>query len=519
MRPFAIPRAFFILVLAAGTMAGARAELRPLPLEEIEGRVALSASLPPEADGLVLEGFQGTEAISSLFSFQLDLLSSKGGTVSMDALLGKAMGVTISTAGGRMRHFHGICSRIVQGESDGAIVYRAEIVPSFWLLTRRQSSRIFQNETVPEILQKILDAVPGLKYESRLQGTFHPHHYVVQYRETDFDFASRLMEEAGIFYYFVHDADGHTMVLGNTPEGHPDLPGVYPYLSQRLPPGRPDTIWTWEKSQEIRAGRVTLRDHTFELPSHDLEFGDSIQESVAAGQVTHRLAAGGGDALEIYDYPGRYAQRFDGVDPGGGDRPSELDKIFEDGPRTARIRMQEEAADALRIQGRSTAAGFVAGHRFQLSRHFDGDGAYILTSVQHRARAGVYENTFTCIPAGLPFRPRRSTTRPVVPGTQTAVVVGPPGQEIFTDKYGRVKVQFHWDREGNHDAGSSCWIRVAVPHAGTEPGSYLVPRVGDEVVVAFLEGDPDRPIIVGSVYNAERLVPSSMPMQQFEGWE
>ncbi|MGH9870409.1 MAG: type VI secretion system Vgr family protein [Candidatus Polarisedimenticolia bacterium] len=497
------------LFLTAGMLAGsaARAELLPLVLEDTATRIALSASLPPEAGALVLEGFQGHEAMSSLYSFQLDLVSSNGTTIAMDSLLGKTMGVTVTTAGGRTRHFQGICSRITQGQRDGTIRYRAEMVPSLWLLTRRQSSRVFQDMSVPDIVSEILGQVPGLAFESRLQGTFHPRNYVVQYRETDFDFVSRLMEEDGIFYFFLHDEGGHTMVLGNSPQGHPDLPGVFPYLGGRLLPGRPDSIQGWEKTQEIRAGKVTLRDHTFELPSNDLEFGATIQDTVAAGGVTHRLSAGGGDALELYDYPGGYAQRFDGVDPGGGERPTEIQKIFDDGPRTAGIRMQEEAADALSIQGRSTSAVFSPGHRFQLARHFDGDGSYVLTSVQHSARAAVYQNSFQCIPAGLPFRPRRATPKPVIPGPQTAVVVGPPGEEIFTDKYGRVKVQFHWDRQGQNDAHSSCWIRVSTPHAGTEPGSYLVPEVGDEVIVAFLEGDPDQPIILGSVYNAHRLPP------------
>jgi phage baseplate assembly protein gpV len=246
---------------------------------------------------------------------------------------------------------------------------------------------------------------------------------------------------------------------------------------------------------------------------------------VAAGQVSHTLKIGTSDKLEVYDYPGAYAKRFDGVSPGGGDRDVELQKIFEDNKRTVQLRMQEQAAGALVIQGGGNHRGFASGNQFTLERHHHADGAYLLTSVQHTARldqdyrsgAGKgfrYSNSFTCIPAALPFRPARKTPRPVIHGTQTAVVVGPPGEEIFPDKYGRVKVQFHWDRRGRNDPSSSCWVRVASPWAGRNWGMIHIPRVGQEVVVAFEEGDPDRPIITGSVYNADHMPPYKLPAEK-----
>ncbi|HKY31361.1 MAG TPA: type VI secretion system tip protein TssI/VgrG [Candidatus Polarisedimenticolia bacterium] len=473
-------------------------------------RILLSLAAPAGAESLVVEGLQGTERISSLYAFELDLASAGGVPVAAEAVLGRELRVTIALPNGRTRHVHGLCSRFAQS---GPGRYRAEVVPSLWLLTRNARSRIFQEATVPGILEAVLGQTPGgLAVESRLTGTFQPRDHVVQYRETDFQFASRLMEEEGIWYFFRHDENGHTMVLGNTPQGHPDLPGFFPYVPRQLfdPPG---AIQSWNKVQEIRPGKVVLWDHTFELPGQNLEATAAIQPSVAAGQVIHDLTAGGAPNLEIYDYPGEYAQRFDGVDQGGAERPAELAKVFDDAQRTAEIRMQEQAARALVIQGASTSPAFVPGHRFQLTRHFDGNGPYVLTGVRHAARAaqggtaGVYSNQFECIPAGLPYRPERVTRKPIVPGTQTAIVVGPPGQEIFTDKYGRVKVRFHWDREGRAGEETSCWVRIGALHAGQEAGLLIAPRIGTEVIVSFLEGDPDQPIVVGSVYNAQHLPP------------
>jgi type VI secretion system secreted protein VgrG len=241
-------------------------------------------------------------------------------------------------------------------------------------------------------------------------------------------------------------------------------------------------------------------------------------ESVVAGKVTHKLKLGFSEQLEIYDYPGEYAQRFDGVDKGGGDQSGDLAKIFADNKRTAALRMQQEAVLGLVIEGTGTCRQFTPGYKFTLTRHFNADGPYLLTGVEHVANVTVdyrsgdtteyrYHNRFTALPLAQPFRPQRRTPKPFVQGTQSAVVVGPPGEEIFTDRYGRVKVQFHWDRQGRYDADSSCWVRVAQVWAGKRWGTSFWPRIGQEVVVAFQEGDPDQPIIVGSVYNADQMPP------------
>jgi type VI secretion system secreted protein VgrG len=281
-------------------------------------------------------------------------------------------------------------------------------------------------------------------------------------------------------------------------------------------------IQTWEKGQELRSGKYTLWDHCFELPHKHLEAEKLVADAVDVGKVKHKLLVGGNDKLEIYDYPGGYAQRFDGVDAGGGDKSGDLQKIFEDNKRTVGIRIQQATLPGLRIRGVSTCRQFVSGHKFTLERHFNADGAYLLTSLDHQAsladyRSGegsqlTYENRFTCIPLALPYRPPLATPKPSIHGTQTAVIVGPPGsEEIFTDKYGRVKVQFHWDREGKYNPDSSCWIRVSTIWAGKGYGVFHLPRRGQEVIIGFEEGDPDRPIVLGSVYNAEMMPAKKLP--------
>ena len=421
----------------------------------------------------------------------------------------------------KKRYLNGICCRVSEAGQDSEFTtYHLEIVPKFWLASRKAQSRIFQQMSVPDILKKVLD---GYDAAFELQGTFEKRDYCVQYRETDFNFACRLMEEEGIYFFFKHSDGSHKLVVANTPQSHSDVPDGSKLIYETVAGGnRPeDRIYDWHKVQELRSGKYLLWDHTFELPHKHLEAQKTIQNSVQVGKVTHKLKVGGNDNLELYDYPGEYAQRFDGVNPGGGDQATDLQKIFQDNRRTVEIRMQEEAAASIVIQGASTCRQLVSGHKFTLERHFNGDGQYLITSVSHSAVYDAYRsdssgdfhftNQFSCIPFALPFRPARSTPKPVVQGTQTAVVVGPPGEDIWPDKYGRVKVQFHWDREGGNDAKSSCWVRVSTLWAGKQWGMIHIPRIGQEVIVAFEEGDPDQPLIVGSVYNYEQMPPYKLP--------
>jgi type VI secretion system secreted protein VgrG len=487
----------------------------------IQGNRPMAVTTPLGSDVLLLVGFTGQEAISRLFSFQLDMIAENDKNIAFDRLLGQKITVRLNLPDDKERYFSGLCKQISQGERGADFTsYRMEIVPELWKLTKKAQSRIFQQKKVPDILKEVLN---GLDVDYQIHGTFYPRDFCVQYRETDFNFASRLMEEEGIYYFFKHTSSGHQMVVANTGQSHADMPEGKTIIYEDVEGGRrdEDRIHDWEKIQEWRSGKYTLWDHSFELPHKHLEAEANILTSAQAGTVNHKLSVGGNESFEIYDYPGEYAQRFDGVQPGGGDRSSDLQNIFQDNRRTVDLRIEEETVPGLVIHGAGTCRNFVSGHKFTLERHFNADGDYILTSVAHSARQEAdyrsnqgefyYSNSFTCIPSAVPFRPARLTPKPVVQGTQTAIVVGPSGEEIFTDKYGRVKLQFHWDRNGNNNEESSCWVRVGTLWAGKQWGVIHIPRIDQEVIVDFLEGDPDQPIIIGSVYNAREMPPYTLP--------
>lgn len=483
----------------------------------------LKITTPLGANVLLLNGFSGHEGISRPFFFQLECVAEneKAKQVVFDSLLGQKITVEISLPGDKQRCINGSCLRVAQGARDATFTRHVlDLVPEFFLLSQKTQSRIFQQISVPDILKKVL---AGLDVAWEIQGAFPPRDYCVQYRESDFAFASRLMEEEGIYYFFKHSDGSHKMVVANTPGSHSELPVNSSLIFEAVGGGtrEEDRVNAWEKGQELRAGKVVLWDHCFELPHKHLEAEFPIQGAVAAGKSSHKLKLGANAKLEQYDFPGAYAQRFDGIQPGGGDRPPDIKQIFQDNARTAELRMQEKAAASILVHAASNCRQIVSGHKFTLERHFEGDGPWVVYQVEHSAseaadlRSGgggfTYQNHFTCFPAALPFRPPRVTPIPTVRGTQTAVVVGPAGEEVFTDKYSRIKVQFHWDREGKKNSDSSCWVRVATPWAGQRWGAIHIPRIGQEVVVDFLEGDMDQPIVIGSVYNAECMPPYDLP--------
>ena len=481
----------------------------------------LIVTTPLGQDVLLLHRLRGREAISQLFSFQAEFLAKLGTEVRFDQILGQKVTVEMRLADGGTRYFDGIVKQFSQGGRDENFVnFRAEIVPSVWLLTKTVRSRIFQHLSTPDILKKVLQ---GFDVSYKLLANYHQRDYCVQYRESDFDFASRLMEEEGIHYHFKHANGSHQMVLSDATSQNPAVPGastiVYEEAAGEL--RNEMRVTAWEKTQELRSGAVTLWDHCFELPGNHLEGTARTIDSVTVGKVAHKLNVGGNSNLELYDFPGGYAERFDSVSSSGGTQPDDLQNMFTDRTRVVRIRMEEEETAGLAIAGASDCGNFSAGHKFTLQRHFDADGKYLITGVTHDARnshyrsdegdAFHYENRFSCVPDALRFRPARLTEKPEISGLQTATVVGPSGEEIFVDKYGRIKVQFHWDREGNKDANSSCWLRVAQLWAGKQWGAFFWPRIGHEVVVIFEEGDPDQPLVVGSVYNADNMPVFALP--------
>jgi type VI secretion system secreted protein VgrG len=465
-------------------------------LTTADASAATKATLTLTAGGrtFAAASLEGEERVSQLFRFVVDVPVANPGALPFDALLGQPVTASLALPGGSTRHFNGIASRISQGSTDKSIVFRIEVVPQLWLLTRTRNSRAFQDLSVPDILTRVMSE-RGIAFQLNLQGTYPPRDFVLQYRESDFAFVSRLMEEEGIFYFFEHGAGGHTLVIADSPQSHPVVPAA-----ATVPFGR-DAIHDWTKTQELRSGKHSLRDYHFTVPGDDFAVSAEIPATVPVGTVSHRLQTPLTRSLEVYDWPGEYAQRFDDASPAGA-------AVRAEGTRTVAIRSEQEAAQAIVIQAASVVPSLTAGHKFTLAGHFDANGQYVVTGVKHTARdPGTgnnrvdYDNSFTCIPASLPFRPARTTPRPVVAGMQTAVVTGPAGGPVFADQYGRVKVQFMWDREGRHDENSSTWIRVSMMHGG---GSFVLPEVGDEVLVGFLEGDPDQPIIVATVPNTRR---------------
>ena len=489
----------------------------------LEANRYLYLTTPLGDDKLLLRGFEGDEALSRLFSFQLDLLAENTTTVDFDKLIGQkvSFGVQGADPGQTPRHFHGIVVEMVQGGRDQRLTsYYMTVAPEIWKLSCKYRSRIFQHIKIPDLLKQLFT---GFDAAYEIQGTFEEREYVVQYQESDLDFASRLMEEEGIYYFFKFTRGAHKLVLANTPQSHPDLPGGSQVIFEAVEGGEreDERIVSWTKEQHWGSGKYTLWDHHFQLPHKKLDAEQIVMDSVQAGKVTHKLKLSGNEELEVYENPGRYAQRFDGIDRSGGEKSADLQKIFDDNKRTTGIRMQQEETPTILIHGESNHWQLTPGYKFTLQRHFNADGQYVVTSVSHEAGEGGfhsgqeeqehYGNSFDCIPYALKFRPPRATRRPIVSGPQSALVVGPPGEEIFTDKYGRVKVQFHWDREGKNNADSSCWLRVATSWAGQKWGSIHIPRIGQEVIVGFLEGDPDRPLVTGSVYNADMMPPYDLP--------
>ncbi len=451
----------------------------------------------PLGDGVLLfHGMRGREELSRLSEYQLDLLSEHG-DIDIDKILGKNVTVKLGLPDDSTRYFNGYVTRFAQSGTYGRYNrYVATVRPWLWFLTRTADCRIFQDKTVPDILKAVFGDHGTADVKYKLTGKYRQWTYCVQYRETDFNFVSRLMEHEGIYYYFEHTEGHDTLVVTDSYAGHATVHG-YGNLTFIAPEQvvRPDDehVTRWEISREIQPGVYKHDDYDLERPSVDLLTQKSKPQHYDPSNY------------EVYDYPGHYLQKADGEQYAG-------------------VRIDELAAQFEIAQGVTNARGLSVGALFTL-QHFprgDQNREYLVLAASYDLEYGGYEALpesagtsfrcdFTAMSSRQQFRPRRLTPKPFVQGPQTAVVVGPGGEEIFTDKYGRVKVQFHWDRYGTKDENSSCWIRVSSPWAGKAWGAISTPRIGQEVVVDFLEGDPDQPIITGRVYNAEQMPPYELP--------
>ncbi len=442
----------------------------------------LQLTTPFGADVLLLDALEATEAISEMFRITLNMRSDD---TELDAskVIGNSVTVTLQIPDGPKRYFNGIVSRFVHTGGDREFAhYSAEVVPKLWLLTLTRNRAIWQTKTVAEIIKAVLGEY-GVSFEDKLTGTYTALDYCVQYDESAFDFISRLMESAGIFYFFTFASGKHTMVLADAASAHVDCSDAAKIRFHPDVGGRPmiDTLSSFELEDRLVSLKHTLSDFDPLAPSTSLT-------AEASGE------SGKG---EIFEWPGGHAS-------------------VSAGQALAKLRVQASQVQGQVLRGDSYVYPFAAGTKFTLSGHFRAslNAAHVLRRVQHSARDDLYRNSIEAFPASVPFRPPLSTPRPRVFGSQTATVVGPQGEEIWSDKHGRIKVQFPWDRLGKKDDTCSCWVRVMQPAAGAGFGALFLPRVGQEVVITHVDGDPDRPLVTGSVYNGENAPPATLPTNQ-----
>jgi len=459
----------------------------------------------PLGEALQFHRLVGREALSQAYAFDLDLLGSSN-AIDPKALLGKPATVVMETESGTPRYLAGLVTRFgLSQEDDRQAFYRMRLRPWLWLATRRSDFRIFQDQTVPEIVSAVLGRY-GHPMEQKLSRSYRPWTYCVQYHESDFDFISRLCEHEGIYYHFRHEAEQHVLVFADDiASSHAPLPGgetvrYHPHEKAGMTGGleASERIYEWAQAEEIRPGHHFRNDYDFEKPQADL----ASRRQMPPGHAH--------DAFEQYEWPGDYLQH-------------------DDGETYARIRTEEQLSQRSRVSGRSNLRALAPGHTFRLRDHprEDQNRQHLLLAVDYElqenlqasegANAGegsVQRFAFEAQPTSYAWRPRRSTPKPRTRGPQTAVVVGPEGEEIWTDRYGRIKVQFHWDRIGQRDENASCWLRVSTAWAGATFGAAALPRIGQEVIVDFLNGDPDHPIATGRVHNADEMPAWQLPDQK-----
>ncbi len=454
----------------------------------------LTLNTPLGDDVFQLLAFHGDETLSQPFKYQLQL-RSKNNQIEHTDLLGRQVNVGLRLVDGDIRNFNGYVSQFsMLEEKDRFTYYQATIVPSLWFLNRTASCRIFQEMTVPDIIQSVMDQYNIIDYEINLISNYRTWDYCVQYRESDFAFINRLMEQEGIYYFFRHNEESHSLILADDHAAHESIMGneQLTYRTSERTSQQDNTVSNWRVSQSVQPGSYTLTDYNFEHPQLNLE-------STFDSSANHALAD-----FEIYDYPGEY-------------------NLPQDGDNYSRIRLEAYQAEYENVHAKTNAHALAAGALFVLREHprDDQNREYLILSAHYNIansdkdgrRPQNFQCQFKAMESSTPYRSPRKTPLPSVRGPQTAMVVGPADEEVHTDELGRVKVQFHWDRQGQTDENSSGWLRVAQSSAGNQWGMISIPRIGEEVIVSFIEGDPDRPIITGRVYNGDRRPPYDLPAQ------
>lgn len=457
----------------------------------------LEIKTPLGENVLLLTSLRGEERISDLFRFDLDVLSEQG-DIDPKSLLGKPITFSVLSPQHGMRHFNGIATVFSHsGQTDRTHTYHMVVRPSFWKLTLSNNWKVHgTTKTAKEVIEALLKEHGLTEFRWETTGTFRKRDYVVQYGETDFAFISRLLEEEGVYYYFKHEDGKHTLVFADKADGGYQCDDYETYMPGNKSAKLVDNIISWHREYEFTTGKAAQSDYDFEKPSTSLL---STENSLVSLE--------GNTSLEVYSFPGGYVEVNDGK------------------TRTQRS-IEGREANYDTVSGSSHCRSYSPGATFQITEHHlkDEQGKkWMVTSVRHEADLGgayvtggdevgsQYHNWFTALPAATVFRPPQIHKKPRVMGPQTAIVVGKKGEEIYTDKYGRVKVQFPWDRDGKNDENSSFWVRVSTPWSGQNWGMVSIPRIGQEVVVSFLNGDPDYPLITGMVYNAETMPPYELP--------
>ncbi|WP_313474779.1 type VI secretion system Vgr family protein [Agrobacterium pusense] len=479
----------------------------------LEGR-QVRLDLPNGLKGFLMRA-EVEEGLSRITETTIEFMSSDI-DLDLQKVVGERLRLEIDAPKDKVRYFQGRCvSAEYLGSHAGRGYFRAQVRPWLWFLTLTSNCRIFQDKSVIDVIKEIFGQHGFSDFRNTTKHPYPKRNYCVQYHETDFAFVSRLMEEEGIYYYFTHEKSKETLVLADEASAHKDVEDgaeIAFHFRESQYRRKEDHVFEWRGCESIRTGKVTLQDYDFEKPKSDLKSVKALPK----GKHAYK-------SYEVYEYPGRHAN-------------------IREGEHHARVKVEGFAAQAQRSHGISNVRQMAAGNKFKLTKHprKAENSEYLVIHARHQLQidadvedrefidailgptldfdsdnsSDIYRCIFEVQPVGMAFRAPQITPRPTHSGLQTAVVVGKPGEEIWTDQYGRVKVQFHWDRLGRRDDMSSCWIRTAVPWSGKGWGMVGVPRIGQEVVVQFEEGDLDRPLITGMVYNGDTRLPYPLPANQ-----
>ncbi len=462
---------------------------------------------PLPEDSLLFRRMVAREALGRLPEYRIELLrESRRAPLAARQLLGAKASIELWVDEGQFRYTSGIVTRFEHGGTSGRFdVYRVELRPWLWHLTLGADCRIFQDKTAVEVLDAIFAEYSSAgEIEKKLIATYRTRAFTVQYRESDFDFVSRLMEEEGIYYYFKHAKGQHVLVLCDNPSGHLPMKGA-------------ELLWSTKRvgAQDL-ANIVTHWTSTHVLGSLQYTHTDFAAEAPATDLTAQALRSPGYPApndLEVFDYPGGY----DDIAMTAGTTGAKT----AEGMRLAQRRVDAMESAHVSAQAVSPYRQIGVGMTFDFKEHAEA-GGYLITRADYEMEFDGYEaqgdrdsTGFSCrfdaVPKTVHYQPQPVIQRPIISGPQTATVVGPSGDEIATDEYGRVKLQFRWDRLGGKNEMSSCWVRVSQPWAGKQFGMIALPRIGDEVIVEFLEGNPDRPLVTGRVYNRDNMPPYVLP--------